>query len=268
MIFFKKWTLLITLFLSQNTIIFSQISNPLDEKYTQPSNSFFGSKKTSSQKNNDNSQHIDMPKNFVLSAASDLLKSQININYEREIVNGFYILGGLGIPFGINMIENGIEKFTNVFYDEEDSKYSYSLMLNNSKFNSGVVMSSGLKYYFDDYDNELLKYFSFNYKYTRNNFEIDPTKDTQHNFRSSELEWKKISHFFVLTRGTKWIIGKSKYKFVNDINIGFGLKLTKFDTYSTIYINSNVPSSCTKDNILDTRKVVYFCLNYSLGIGW
>jgi len=263
--------LLIILLITNIIKVNSQNKNPLDEKYTQPSNSLFGSKTLDKEKTNvgfDDAYFI--PQNKIFFGLSEVSRGQFNFYYERKINNYFSAAAGSGLIFFKDYIE---ELFVHSMNNSiGDNELYFRDLFKNSKLNFGYTLSLNVKILTNP--NNTSSYFKFDFrhenkKYTLSNPNIDNFYEDFYYFQSNELEWKQTNNVLFLLRGITIASSNKKYRFMHDVSFGVGIKFLKYDKYlNTGQIENDYKIASKVNGETINLKQPLFTLRYHLGIGW
>ena len=254
--------LLITILLVSQGII-AQKANPLDNIYTPPDNSPFGSKIVQLKSRE---KICGQDVNNLKVVVTDILRYEMHLVYERNITPSFNVAVSFGLPLGNDIFENNLNSYGLMieFYEPPSNVLPITTLYKISNSHSGYIFSTSLKYYINE-DYGRSTFFEFSYKQSLRNFLVSDT--SKYTFIDHALDFKaRIQNFSVLY-GFLWTSGKRKIGIVNEFSIGLSFKKTDWD----LYLAQN-NSHFLKYSKLENKKESYwspmFLIRYQVGIGW
>lgn len=256
---------------------FGQNLNPLDEKYQPPKNSIFSSNVNSNSSSNSNSPS-NRKKNQVSFLFTDLSRSDLRFEYERQLNSSISATGGFGFSFGTDYIEKNANLY--IMSDDVNNNRNYDIkglggLYSISNHDNGYSFSFGLKKYFNENDNNS-NYMNFQWKLTNNKYSINTQElysSSSSDFNPADLEYQVRLSYFSYMFGTSFRSSLGKTCLVNDFSIGFGLKLAYYDKF--ILEEKPLNLQTEYDNTWYTKKDErlnyknpFILFRYQLGIAW
>ncbi|MEI6347907.1 MAG: hypothetical protein WCP69_08175 [Bacteroidota bacterium] len=242
----------------------AQNSNPLDEKYTPPRSSVFGS----SQKNlNISDNENDSPCHAIKIPVLEILRGEFRILYEQRIINRLTAEVGIGMPVAGNFVNKAIAGIWFGLWGDPDPDYrdygdtrvALKTMLDNSVFDSGYLFSFGLRYYFP-MGNNAPSYIDITYKNVAQNFFI-----VNSSFLKSTFSYN--NKFITVNLGYSWASGNSTIKFIHNLGFGLGAKWGKWDEFIATVPNLVSPKFNTTGN-KKSNIVPILSIKYNIGLNW
>lgn len=97
-----------------------------------------------------------------------MFRGEFRFLYERKIVHGLNVEFGLGAPFTSDYVNYISARIMGGLWNDSDAELYYSVlplhvMLDNGSFDSGLLYSIALRYYFVD-GNNAPSFIDFSYK--------------------------------------------------------------------------------------------------------
>ncbi len=203
--------------------------NELDNLYVPPKNSIFnqGDGSTKSSTSDDNNA---IKFNPIL-----ITRSIGAIFYERWIIEGISVQGGLGVCLGKDIMMSAGSMVDLNFTENSASSLSIADIMELGKFNSGgdPFISLAFRFFWGGYY-DLNNYFELGFRNYVNNLKVSGDvaeySDKQISGGSQYVTVKNSN--FLMTYGYQAITG-GKVGTVHDFYIGFGLRNTSFDSFKS-----------------------------------
>jgi len=271
---FLKHITVVVLFLLNVAVAQTQPPNELDKQFTPDANSIFNSSgKNGKVKGGGHSVEIQ---NAIKFNPLLIPRSIFALFYERKIIDGLSLTGGLGFCYNTDKISGffNSEDFTLGFGNTD--KLSFSGILSNSTFDGGgPFLSAGVRIYTGGYfsaaDNFNSGYFEINYRFTSVNLRLNPTINSNDklagdgtvNIRNSGFNL--IYGYQLSTEGS--------IKTTHDFYLGTGIKSVRYDEFTRTLVDPNngySPSyyQCSPTGAKISQIRFMIIAGYAFGIGF
>lgn len=244
-------------------------THDLDKQYTPGSNSIFNSDPNSK---NNNRSGITQVKNMIKFSPTMLFREKAVLFYEREIIKGITVIGGIGKAFGDDVFQ---KSYLELFSSTQPGSNSLSPdeILSNSKYyGSSPYLFVGMRAYFSEHTFDE-SYIELSYSHEKMSYSIndDYIRDINYVSAANDNYVTFKMQAFSFGYGYSTLAGP-KSNLSHTLHLNFGVKFLYFDeisayTFSSV-TNGQVPGYQKTGSTLQTKIVPSVSLGYTFGFGF
>ncbi|MEI7595956.1 MAG: hypothetical protein WCK02_09430 [Bacteroidota bacterium] len=251
---------------------YAQVATPniLDNTYTPPSNTIFGSQNAINTLNISTSARNFIPNNnnFKLNI-SNIVRSNIVFLYERSFNSKVSIIMGGGMPFEKDFIYNTfLDMYSNIFNTQvSSSDLTYQEFINGAKYKKGYILSGSFRLF----DNN--KYYEIGIERVGRTLNYD-TATVANNYEKRLILDQKINTAitsYFCNMGWQFNSGDNKFKLSHELSFGIGIKVLSYDSYNAnniVFLGSLQEQVYTKNGLKEKKTMPFIGFNYNIGFGW